>query len=653
MRFSLIAGLILRHGQRTLELTRELDNNEYQFEDCLTRRPLILKRIDILKRLWNKTYVIVMPNGVTGTAALNSGRDEIPIDVESIGEKARIEIQRRLSYVGALQKAHVTRGQRSRIVPIIKKVAARIKDSNPPSGSTVMSWARNYQNSQLNPISLRNGNTHRRRQRRTHPLMAELVGRMIRTVYLTRSRHSQQHTLDRILAEAKKLVEQKKIEAEQAVFSLSSLSRRIQEVDLFRKIAAREGHARARMVCRTVMGGAGASYPLQRVEIDHTPLNWVVICDRTGMPLGRPLLTVVIDSYSNYVLGIYLSFYGPGISSVSGVLRNALMPKEDFVAGVKLEHRWLACGVPDEFYLDNGLEFHAAAFKSMAWELASDLTYCRVRTPWLKPHVERFFATLDHLSLDRGRIHKRVANVMNLDPRKNAAIKFTDLVKGLIMFVTDVHPFEINERKLARPFDLMTEGLEFCPPASFPLDMNTLRMTTALSKELTLGPGGIELRGLPYGREELLPLHKCHGESIKTLVKWDPDDLQYIWVQDPLKKTWVTSPCRWPDYAIGTSWNQHILTRNFARKELKTKGAYEDLMNARLRLHDHWMDATSHRTTADAKLAARFSGVTSANVMHPQKAPDRPLVPEKIIANVEVASTQRFEIPSFESFEML
>ena len=96
-----------------------------------------------------------------------------------------------------------------------------------------------------------------------------------------------------------------------------------------------------------------------------------------------------------------------------------------------------------------------------------------------------------------------------------------------------------------------------------------------------------------------------------------------------------------------------LLTRNFARKELKTKGAYEDLMNARLRLHDHWMDATSHRTTADAKLAARFSGVTSANVMLPQKAPDRLLVPEKIISNVEVASTQRFEIPSFESFEML
>lgn len=103
-----------------------------------------------------------------------------------------------------------------------------------------------------------------------------------------------------------------------------------------------------------------------------------------------------------------------------------------------LSHKWIAFGIPDEIFVDNGLEFHARIFQLMAWELAADLTYCRVRTPWLKPHVERFFATLDYLTLARGRVHKRVANVMNLDPRKDAAIKFTDLVKGLIMFITDV-----------------------------------------------------------------------------------------------------------------------------------------------------------------------------------------------------------------------
>ncbi len=653
MRISLIAGLVLRHGERTLELVRQLSEEEYLFEDCLTRRPVILKRLIILKRLWNKTYEVVVSGSSGGGAASKVIPVKGLVDLGSLKAKDRAEIERRLSYIGALQKAHVTRGQRTRIEPIIKKVALRINDLKPPSTSTVMGWSRSYQCSQLNPLALRSANACRVRQKRKNSLMNELVNSKIRTVYLTRSRHSMQHTLDQIQAEAKRLVAQKKLESSEATFSLASLSRRIKEIDLFRRIAAREGHARARMVCRTVMGGAGAAFPLQRVEVDHTPLNWIVVCDRTGLPLGRPLLTVVIDSYSNYVLGIYLSFYGPGVSSVSGVLRNTLMPKEGFVAGINLKHRWLASGVPDEIFVDNGLEFHAAIFKLMAWELASDLTYCRVRTPWLKPHVERFFATLDYLSLDRGRIHKRVANVMNLDPRKDAAIKFSDLVKGLVMFVVDVHPFEINERKLARPYDLMIEGMEFCPPASFPLDIDGLRLTTALSKELTVGPGGIELRGLPYGREELLPLHKRYGPRIKTLVKWDPDNLKSLWIQDPVEKNWIESPCRWIDYSEGLSWNQHLLIRNFARKELKLKGAYEDLQNARLRLHEHWIEATSHKTSADAKLAAQYSGVTSANVADAsQKTTPFIASPKSVIADEEIAANQDRVIPDFDSFEM-
>lgn len=585
MQISLIAGLVLRDGERTIELVRQLNDDDYQFEDCLTRRPFIVKRLTILKRIWNRTYKLVVAQDSEDAQSTKDASQEIRIDLNSLVGKQRKEIERRLAYVTALQKAHISRGQRNRVAAVVPKVAKRLKDKKPPSPSTVMEWARRYQTSELNPLALRNGNAHRLRNRRIHPVMDLLVSEKIRKVYLTRARHTLQHTLNQIRIAAKKLVEQKKLKAEEATYSLPTLSRRVREIDLYRRIAAREGHARARMVCRSVMDGAGALFPLHRVEVDHTPLNWVVVCDRTGLPLGRPLLTVVIDSYSNYVHGIYLSFYGPGLSSVSGVLRNAIIPKDEFVAGVRLTNRWLAFGVPDEIFVDNGLEFHARIFKNMAWNLCSDLTFCRVRTPWLKPHVERFFATLDYLSLVRGRVHKRVANVMNLDPRKDAAIKFSDLVKGLVMFVTDVYPFEINERKLARPYDLYQEGMESCPPAAFPLDMDGLRLTTALSKELTVGPGGVELLGLPYGREELLPLHQRYGAKFKTLVKWDPDDLESIWIQDPKEKSWIDSPCRWNDYATGTSWNQHQMIRKFARNELKLAGAYDDLMVAQQRKH--------------------------------------------------------------------
>jgi len=165
-----------------------------------------------------------------------------------------------------------------------------------------------------------------------------------------------------------------------------------------------------------------------------------------------------------------------------------------------------------------------------------------------------------------------------------------------------------------------------------------------------VGPGGIELLGLPYGGSELLPMRKRHGEKFKTLVKFDPDDMDAVWVQDPRERSWVQSPCRWPDYANGLSWNQHRLIRKFARESLKLAGAYEHLQAARLRLHEHWMDATSHKSNADAKLAARYSGVTSASVMTPRSSPVAQ--PQRLIADVEIASPVVREIPTFDAFQM-
>lgn len=655
MKIVLHAGLVLRRGEKTYEITRQLTDDEYQLEECITRRASVVDRLTILKKIWDKTYSVVLPSG-TGKANSDGFPQDNTIDIGSLADSVRAGIERRMEYVDALQKAHVGRGQRKRIEVIAKAVAKRLKDKKPPSASTVMDWARKFQKSGHSPHSLLNGNSSRVRQRRKPDRLNSLVTRMLQTVYLTKAKHTLQHTLDRIRAEAQKLVEKKELEAREANISLSTLSRRVREIDFFRRIAAREGIPRARILCRTVMGGAGASYPLERVEVDHTPLNWVVVCDRTGLPLGRPLLTCMIDAFSGYVCGIYLSFYGPGLSSVSGVIRNALMPKDEFTRGVALKNPWIAHGLPDQLVLDNGMEFHAKAFKMMSWELATQLMFCKVRTPWLKPHIERFFASLDHLTLNRGRVHKRVTNVINLDPRKDAAIKFSDLVKGLIMFVADVHPFEINERKLARPFDLYVEGGELCPPVAYPGDMHSLKLSSALSKTLTVSQGGVELHGLPYGGVELLPLRERYGKAIKTLIKWDPDDMSEIYIQDPENKSWISSPCRWEEYSQGLSWNQHLMIRKFAREKLKSNGAYEYLQIARLELHDHWLNATSHKTTADSALAARYSGVTSARVMNPSRdiSPKKPSV-ENIMSQEDVIMSNSVsqKIPSFEAFEML
>jgi len=589
-----------------------MPDGKIALEDCCTRRQVLYSKAELIGQVWAGRLVLVDH----GRRALNDTAAVAPLQVlADLKPAVRQELERRQAYVDGLRKAHVSHGMRKRIAKVIDTVAERIGDRNKPSTSSVMGWARRMNACGGYAGALVDRRALRQSKHRTSPAMEQIIESSLRRIYLTRDRNSLVHTLAVIRAEAARKVRDGAMSKNEAQVSLATLSRRVAAIDRYRVIEARQGSSRARMVCRTSMDGAVAEYPLQRVEVDHTPMNWVVVCDRTGLPLGRPLLTVLIDAYSSYLLGFYVSFYGAGLTSVSGALRCAIRPKAEMTLGLSLEHQWLAEGIPDRLMLDNGLEFHSRGFQLMGWELGMDFTYCRVRTPWLKPHVERFFSTLDTITLAKGRIHKRVANVVEMDPNEGAVVMFSDFVRGIVQFVVDVQPFQINQRKLARPYDLFSEGIGRRPPVHFPPDIEALRQVSAMSKVLTVGPGGVELHGLPFGGAELLGMRKRHGMPVKTLVKWDPDEMSQVWIQDPETKAWVGSACRWPQYARGLSWNQHLMIRKFARQELKKSGAVEYLEQAKLRLHNHWMEAAAWKTRADRKLAAVTAGYSSARVL--------------------------------------
>lgn len=589
---------------------RELPDGTLALEDCVTRRQVVYDKAKLLKLVWTGQLTFQEPIGARGRIAA-----PVLTTLESLRPGDRRKVERKLAYLRGMTAAHVSRGRVSAIKSVICAVAERIGDKEPPGATTVSGWARDLDTADGHVGVLVDGNAIRKRSRRLSAEMERLVTAVLARVYLNRDRNSLTFTLAVIRSEASKEVEAGRMPARDATVSHATLCRRVAALDRHRVLQARFGPARARMVCRTSMDGAAAEYPLQRVEVDHTPLNWVLICERTGLPLGRPTLTVLIDAYSGYVLGFYISFYGAGLTSVCGALQSAIRPKGDTTSALSLAKAWPAEGIPDALWIDNGLEFHSPVFQLIGWDLGMSLTYCRVRTPWLKPHVERFFSTLDTLTLAKGRIHKRMANVVETDPNVGAAVMFGDFVRGIAQFVVEVYPFQINQRKLARPFDLFTEGIERRPPVHFPPDIDALRRISAMRRVLTVGPGGVELHGLPFGGPELLDMRRRYGKSFKTLVKWDPDDLSHAWIQDPETKEFVVSPCRWHHYAHGLSWNQHLLIRRFAREELKASGAIEYLEQARLRLHSHWMESVAWKTRVDRKRAAITAGYTSARVL--------------------------------------
>jgi len=97
--------------------------------------------------------------------------------------------------------------------------------------------------------------------------------------------------------------------------------------------------------------------PLERVEIDHTRADLVVIDDRDNLPLGRLTLTYCLDTATRYPLGYYLGFEPPSYLTVMECLHHAILPKKDVRAKYGTEHAWLAYGIPATLVIDNGKEF--------------------------------------------------------------------------------------------------------------------------------------------------------------------------------------------------------------------------------------------------------------------------------------------------------
>jgi putative transposase len=96
-------------------------------------------------------------------------------------------------------------------------------------------------------------------------------------------------------------------------------------VQLERRHAARA----AREAYDPTLGHLSAPHPLAIVQIDHTPLDILLVDeqDRTCV-VGRPWITLAMDVFSRMVVGFHVSFDPPGAMGTGLCLAHAILPKE-------------------------------------------------------------------------------------------------------------------------------------------------------------------------------------------------------------------------------------------------------------------------------------------------------------------------------------
>lgn len=195
----------------------------------------------------------------------------------------------------------------------------------------------------------------------------------------------------------------------------------------------RLGSKKAKYIYEPMPGHVEVSAPLERVEIDHSPLDVMARSDDPYCDfVGRPWLTLAIDVYTRCVLGIHIGFEPPSILSVALCLTHSVLPKVPAIEfGVPLD--WPMEGLPKEIVVDNGKDFDSEAFRRGCDEHGIKLQMRPVGSPHYGGTIERLIGTMvGQCHLLPGTTKNSVKAKGDYDSAKHAALTLSEVRRWFV-----------------------------------------------------------------------------------------------------------------------------------------------------------------------------------------------------------------------------
>jgi len=442
------------------------------------------------------------------TAENDSVQIAIPVfsrPLDELPERERQEVTRRRRYLEGILARGPLRFTGAYLKPLIKQVAVEIGDSKPPCVTTFYRWALRFKTSNdtrsLIPRTDLRGSKRLRQSERILKLASEAVAEAFEASPLATGSNIYTRLIAKINAENARLLPDERIRTP----SIRTVYRLLARADAYETACLREGKAAADKRFKIGKAGVRVTRILERVEIDHTPLDLFLIDEKTWLPLGRPTLTVIIDHFSRMLLGYYLSFGSPSTAAVMGSLRHAILPKtlaNEVIPNLKIEHAWPCFGRPDVFVVDNGMEFHSNDFESVAYDLSVRIQYCPKHQPRFKGVVERYLKTINYFFAHQlpGTSFARFYQRGDYDPQKCALLTFAEFKHIFEKWVVDVYSQTLHRGLGTTPWTRWHEGLIHYEP-ELPKDLRVLQRRIGLVKSRRLRRDGIQLNGIRYNAD--------------------------------------------------------------------------------------------------------------------------------------------------------
>jgi putative transposase len=500
-RFTFSRGRTLQIDGQPFKVASRTDDGQFEL---MTADGAIIPSTqdDLLQKYAQRRLSFVESDATT----LNFTAKKLSRPLSTFPETIQAEAIRRKKYIDFILQYGPFVSSPKSLAPLIAMCAESIKDTDPPSASSIYRWKKKLICAQYDTRSLIGRSDLRGKAGSRLPEeLKVMLEEAIDQVYLNLQCNTIEETwsyLDDLVANANEFREK---DDKLRTPSISTVRRAVRSLDQFDALVARKGQRIASMRFRTSGRGPQASRILERVEIDHTPLDLFVICNKTHLPMGRPTITLAIDKFSRMVVGIHIGFEGPSIEAVFACLRHAILPKSDLKSEYpEIVNTWPCYGAIEELICDNGLEFHALELERVAFETSMILTFCPTRAPYYKGSVERFLKTVNYKFAHGlpGTSFARWFHREDYDSQKQAVIPFDVLRAILFRWIVDVYSQSIHRGIGTTPYAKWMEGAQQFTPA-LPISPERLDIALGRTCERTLSHAGIELFNVVIGNCKL------------------------------------------------------------------------------------------------------------------------------------------------------
>ena len=287
-----------------------------------------------------------------------------------------------------------------------------------------------------------------------------------------------------------------------------------------------ELHIRTKPVRGSTSEGIG---PLEQVQVDHTVVDAHIVDDRYRSPMGRPVLTILIDVCTRVILGMLLSLEAPSRLSVALALDHAVFSKKQWLESLGLPSAfWPGFGLMQSLKMDNASEFKAPSFNRSAQVYRINLHYRPVGDPANGGIVERVIGTLmGKVRFVPGRSHFDLIGKPARNAHKKGIFTLSELLAHIASVISTYHKQRHSELNMppGRAWERAFE-LGVLPP-QIPGDEKAFLREFMPGDHRTLLRDGIHIHSAVY---RPLPGQEIDREHYgrKYLVRWDPREISTV-----------------------------------------------------------------------------------------------------------------------------